>query len=175
MADTGGLDVTQTRQCAWSVKWGATGSQFDFGATDKVTVNLVVKKEPIVLPSLGNIVVGRRIIGLDDGSSVTVLVRQVTAALFQKAIPWYTAGAVSLVPATINADEYQYANLLTLHPSDVDAGTATEDLNLVKAVPVIQWPERTGTAADVVPIVFSLYPDRAQLPTRVYGYMGAVP
>jgi hypothetical protein len=140
-----------------------------------VTPDIIVKKKNVIIPSVGDIVLDRRIIGLDEGSKVTVECRQVTAELFQKANPWYSAGAIPLVPAAVNASEYAYANLLTLHPTDVDAGTTTEDLNFVKAVPVIHWPDRTGTEDDVAVIEFFLYPDHAQLPTRVYGYMGAVP
>ena len=117
MAETGGLDVTETRQCAWQAKWGVTGSQFDFGGTSKVTPDIIVKKKNVIIPSVGDIVLDRRIIGLDEGSKVTVECRQVTAELFQKALPWYSAGAIPLVPATVNASEYAYANLLTLHPT----------------------------------------------------------
>lgn len=165
-------DVTKTRLGNYDLSWTANGgSLFALGFVDKVTPDITIVTKDIKVGSIGDVVLGKRIIALTG--LVRVECRELDLTAYQKLMPWYTSGAIPLNPATINKDLYDYAGLLTMHPTDV-SGTA-QDISLVKAVPVIHQPDRDGVADDKMIVDFHFFPLRTSLPTLVYGYIGPVP
>jgi hypothetical protein len=161
------MDLTRTRLRNFDVTWAS----YAFGAVDKVTPDVKLVLSPLSVGSVGRAVLGHRIVGVEG--AVVVMAREIDLTFFQKMLPWYSAGSIALNPATINKDLYDYAGLLTLHPQDVDA--TTQDINLLKAVPQIKHMDRDGVKDDAVQVTFTFYPDRTQLPTLVYGYLGTAP
>lgn len=167
-------DVTKTRVGNYDVSWTANGgTSYAHGYVDDVGVDLKLLLQPIKVGSIGPAILGHRVRGLSEDSKVTVECREIDLTHFQKMCPWFTTGSVALSPATINKDLYDYAGPLIVHPNDV-TGT-TQDITLVKAVALRGFMSRNGDDDDVVVIEYRVYPDRAQLPTLVYGYIGAAP
>src|SRR5689334_5858058 len=162
------MDLAKTRKGLYSVVWNA----FDFGAIDSVEPDIELDTDELMVGSVGKVVLGRRIIALTG--TIKVVAREIDAALFQKLNPWWSSGPIGLTPATIHKDLYDYAQLLTIHPNDVDAAT-TEDINLLKAYPRFKPMKRDGVKDDLVEVEFEFFPDRAQIPALVYGYIGTPP
>jgi hypothetical protein len=160
-------DLTRTRLYNYDVTWDS----YAFGAVDEVAPDFEIKVKEIKIGSFGDVKVGERIIGLEG--KIKVMAREIDITLLRKMLPWYTSGSVPLLPATVHKDLYDYAKLLTIHPIDI-SGT-TEDLTFLKAVPRFKPMQRDGTKDDVVEVNFEIFPDRTQLPTLVYGYVGASP
>lgn len=158
----------------YDVTWGT----LDLGAVDAVKPDLKLKLAEKKVGSIGDIVVGHWIIGLEG--TITVEAREVDLVQLQGLMPWYTSGSIPLTPATWHKDLYDYAAKLTIHPNDLPILTLTQDITLLKAVPMIRPAERDGVKPDVLNIEFSFYPDRAQLVTSgslltAFGYIGAAP
>lgn len=166
-------DLTKTRLGNYDPSWTAAGagSAFALGYVDRVTPDITIVTKEIKVGSIGNVVLGERIIAMTG--VVRVECRELDLTAYQKLMPWYTSGSIPMIPSTIHKDLYDYAGLLTLHPTDV-SGTS-QDLSLVKAVPLIMPMDRDGEADDQFIVDFHFFPDRAQLPTLVYGYIGPVP
>src|SRR4051794_17443083 len=107
-------DPTRTRQGSYDITW----STYTAGGVDEVDpTGLVIKLQDVKLGSLGDIALGKRIIGLEG--TIKAQLREVDVAAFRALMPWYTSGSVPLTPATFNKDIYAYAAKLTLHPTDV--------------------------------------------------------
>lgn len=165
-------DLTKTRLGNYDPSWTAAGgSLWAMGFVDRVTPNITIVTKDIKVGSVGDVVLGKRIIAVTG--TVRIEAREVDLTAYQKLMPWYSSGSIPLNPATIHKDLYDYAGLLTLHPTDV-SGTG-QDLSLVKAVPLITPMDRNGNDDDRVIVDFHFFPDRTQLPTLVYGYVGPVP
>lgn len=163
-------DITRTRLTNFNVKWGS----YDFGAIDEIRVRAVIQKKEIKVGSVGDVVLGHRVLGLD--AAISFAAREIDLTFLQKVHPWWTSGPIAMIPATALQDLYSYAAQLTLHPNDLAAGTVTQDRNYLKAVPVLDTTDRDGVNDDKDMVTFLLYPDRTQLATaRVYGYIGTPP
>lgn len=167
------IDISRTRLTNHKVKWGASGSQYDFGAIDKVNVRSVITKKEIKVGSVGDVVLGHRVIGLE--AAISFEAREIDLNFLKKVHPWWSSGAIAMLPATVLQDLYTYAQILTLHPNDLADGTVDQDRNFVKAVPVLESSDRDGVNDDKDMVTFLIYPDRTQLPARIYGYIGAIP
>lgn len=167
------MGSTNLRRTNWDPTWSSTA----LGLQNKVNPDLKLMLDPITTGTTGKVILGYRIVGLEG--KVSIVVRETTLALIRKlAAPWWSSGLVPLVPSAINVDLYSYAALLTLHPHDLGAGTVTEDINLLKTVPVNAYHlERDGVKDDEWMVDFMVFPDRSLLeaspPTLVYGYIGA--
>lgn len=169
------MDISRTRLSAFAPTWDS----YDFGAVDKLTFALELITKPIKVGSVGDVVLGERIIGL--GGNITIEAREVDRALLNKMLPWAGTSppsSLSLLPTTFHKDLYDYAKLLKLHPRGI--GNETEDLNLLKAVPRWKAMDKDGINDDKVMISFSFFPDRSVLETGgsillTYGYVGPVP
>jgi hypothetical protein len=166
------MDYTpaNTRKGAWDVTWNSVA----IGAVDEVDpTGLMIKLDEIKVGSMGDTVLGRRIIGLEG--VIKVQMREIVVANLQALMPWWSSGAIALNPAANNVDVYTYAELLNLHPQEEGASTAL-DINLLKVFPKIPvgW-KRDGNNNELISIEFEPYPDRDQFPLKVYGYVGAVP
>lgn len=169
-------DVTKARLGLYTVGWTAAGAgaAFDHGYVDKVTPILPLKLKPLKIGSLGDIKLGDRVIGIDDGAKIQVVCREIDLTFFQKMMPWYTSGSIPGKPATVNKDLYDYAGPLVVHPNDV-SGT-TQDITVLKAVPLRDFMTRDGVADDSITVEYVIYPDRAQLPSvAAWFYVGAAP
>jgi hypothetical protein len=175
MPVAGTIDLTKTILNNYVVSWGASGSQYSFGAVDKVTLQLPLKTKPIKVGSMGDIELGQRVIGIADGAKVQIEARQIDLTFLQKMHPWWSSGSIAKTPAAAQVDLYTYAQLLTLHPNDVAAGTFTQDVNLLKAVPMLSDEGRDGVGDGKDLVDFWIFPDRASFPTIVYGYYGTPP
>lgn len=166
-------DIARTRLTNQNVKWGPLASQYNFGAIDRINVRSVITKKEIKVGSVGDIVLGHRVLGLD--AAISFEAREIDLTFLQKVHPWWTSGAIGMLPATALKDLYDYAQLLTLHPNDLPDATVNQDRNYVKAVPLLESADRDGVNDDKDMVTFLIYPDRTQLPNRIYGYIGAVP
>jgi hypothetical protein len=169
------VTVTNTRRTAWLPKWGPAGSQYDFGGVDKVTPDLRLVTSPITIGTTGKAVLGQRIDALEG--TVTVEAREITRAMMEEMLPWHSSGdSISLIPSTLNTDLYDYAQLLTLHPKDVASNVFTQDINLLKAVPLYRPMDADGKEDNKVIVTFIFFPDRSVIDTALaYGYVGPVP
>jgi hypothetical protein len=159
---------SQLRVCNWNVKWNNN----DLGFVDKTQPMFKFKLKPIKVGSLGGITLGHRILGL--AGSVRCEFLESVLDLWQKLMPWGAAGKWVLSPATV-VDIYTYAQPLILHPTDIGAGTLTQDITVLKAVPKgAPKLARSGTGKDILVGEFIYFPDRALLATGVirYGYKG---
>jgi hypothetical protein len=169
------MGASNIRRTAWDVTWNSVA----LGLVDEVNPDLKLMMEPITAGTFGKITLGHRIIGLEG--KVSVVVREVILAKIKAlAAPWWSTGSVPIAPETFNSDSYALAQLLTLHPHDVAAGTTDQDLTLVKTVPLQPYRvKRDGTKDDMWSVDFEVYPDRSQMeaspPKLVYGYIGPVP
>jgi hypothetical protein len=167
------LNLDNLKLGAYDVTWK---SNF-LGAVDSVEPNMdLVLKEKRV-GSLGAIDVGHWILGL-TGTIVTNH-REITAANWQKVMPWWSSGSIPMVPTDWHKDLYEYAGLLTLHPRELGA-TTTFDLSFLKAAPrKVTPPPRNGDNPDVLKVEWVFYPDRSVFgtgsPLLSYGFVGAVP
>ena len=153
--------ATNTRKCAWVGTWNA----IDFGGVDKITPDMKLKLSPIKINSVGDIKLGDRVVGMEDGAKITVIIREVTLVQLKKLIPWYT-GAGTLVPLTplLGVDLYSLAKPMVLHPTDLPPATLTEDLTVYMCVPWNCWNiSRDGLKDDEISAEFLVYPDRAKL------------
>jgi hypothetical protein len=167
-----GVTVSRTRLGDWDAVWGS----YSFGAVDKVTPDLSLKVKEIKVGTLGDVVLGMRIIALEG--KIMIEAREIDATLMRKLLPWYSSGASAPLTPTLPADLYSYAALLTLHPTDIAAGTFDEDINILKAVPFFRPMERDGVADDKVLVTFGFFPNRAKAqaspPVLEWGFLGPV-
>ena len=164
-------DFSRLRLGNYDVVWNSVF----MGATDKVNPDFTLKLKEKKVGSLGDIVIGHWILGLEG--KVTCEFREVDKTAMQKVMPWYTSGNIPLVPATWHKDLYDYAQTLILHPSDLAEATVDQDLAFTKTVPIYRPMERDGETPDKIIIDFMLYPDRSQLttggaPVLTYGNYG---
>jgi hypothetical protein len=164
MSDT--YNIARTRLGDWDICWNSVW----LGSVDKVTVDLKLKLKPIKVGSMGDAVLGMRIIGLEG--TVKAELREIDLTQYQNIIPWSgtVTTALQLTPPVINADLYSYAHLLKLHPNDV--GDATQDINLAFATPTFTPMSRDGVKDDLILAEWQFFPDRSQLPVKYYGYIG---
>lgn len=160
----------------FDVKWGT----FEFGGVDKVTPKLQLITKPKTLGSVGAVELGQWVVGLSG--SILVEAREIDHTFYEKTIPWNsgsTTASIPLTPAALNADLYDYAAKLTLHPSGLATNVTNLDLTLLKAVPLSSHPgERDGENPDVNVIEFIFFPDLTKLNSLkylVYGYLGPEP
>ena len=169
------MDLTRTKLGDWNVTWNSVA----LGSVDKVTPDLKLITKPIKVGTLGDIVVGERIIGLDG--TVKVELREIDNTQLAALTPWQVSGqAIPMIPTGYHVDLYSYAQLLTLHPTW--ATDTKTDLNFTKAVPRIINPgEKDGVKDDIIIVEFSFYPDRgssglaATPPVVTYGTIGTAP
>jgi hypothetical protein len=168
-------NAANSRRTQYDVSWNS----YDLGFLDDVKPELALKLDPIKIGSLGDVKLGDRILGLEDGAKVTVILRETIRASFQKMAPWasQTAGvALDLTPPA-GGDLYTYAQILLLHPRDQVAPitpTTSQDISLTKTVPLKAFElPRTGNDEDKWAVEFLVYPDRTQLPLIKYGTMTA--
>ncbi|MGB7157120.1 MAG: hypothetical protein WBD40_03575 [Tepidisphaeraceae bacterium] len=167
-------DVTRIRLGNYDLKWGS----YDFGLMDKVKPDIRMKTLPKKAGSIGDVELGEWIIGLEG--TISGEVREIDVVTYQKLMPWWVSGDISLLPAVWHKDLYDYAAKLVLHPNDLPALTTTQDITLLKAVGMFVPAERDGGTPDKMMATFKFYPDRAQLVTSgslllAYGYIGAGP
>lgn len=176
-----GYDYTRLRAPGlYTLNWTkAGGTIYDFGLLDLVEPNFELITAPIQVGSIGDVPLGEWILGLKG--KITTALREIDLTTYQKLCPWWASGSISLIPTAVKADLYQYAGLLTLHPTDIAAATVTQDINLLKAVPrPIALMKRDGKKKEEQLVVeWTFWPDRAQLtqasPLMVYGYIGTPP
>lgn len=166
------------RRTAWDVKFNGYG----LGTTYEVDPsNLKVTLEPIKRGTTGNITLGWWILGIEG--TLKVQVADVTREAMEKLTPWFagsTGDSIPLVPPA-NANLYDYAQLLTLHPHDLASTDHSQDLNFLKAAAVAPpiAIKRNGNTDDLWQAEFAVFPDLGQLiasgPAKVYGYVGPIP
>jgi hypothetical protein len=161
-------NVARTRLTNYDVTWNSVA----LGSVDKVTPDLKMKTVPIKVGSVGDVVLGERIIALEG--TIKVEAREIDRAQYAALMPWSSTGSIPLLPATVHEDLYSYAEILTLHPIDLASAT-TEDITLIKAVPMVEFFDSDGKKDNNALVTFSFYPDRTQLPTLAYGYLGPAP
>jgi len=117
-------------------------------------------------------VLGRWVTGFS--CEFDVILKECTLERLVVAFPHFsdTLGTdpIPLVPATLGVDEYQYGEKLILHPRSKGSDTK-EDYVFSKAVPRFGKVANTAEGRVIV-IHFVIYPDRAQLPSIVIGYIG---
>ncbi len=144
----------------------------DIGETDDVQVEQGVQFFPIKVKSLGAKKLGEKVVAAD--AVVTVQAREITPAMRRSLTPWAppTGGIPALPPS--NTDLYDYAKLLTLHPTDAGAST-DRDLNFVKACPWVGPEKLDGEGNTVREVKFFCYFDRDDLPNNTIWYEGPVP
>lgn len=165
------------RNTNWDGVWGT----FNLGLVNEVDPDIKLVCEPITRGTTGKVELGDYAIA--TAGMVKFQIPDINPTLLTTLNPWMADGdGQVLMPATPNKDMYAYAQILNLHPHDIAAGTVTEDLNFVKAVPMScinikrdgQDPKKGIWEA-----TFKLYPDRTKLfaspPKLVYGYLGAIP
>jgi hypothetical protein len=162
------MDITKTRLTNQDVTWAS----FNFGAIDKITIAPKPNLKPIKVGSVGDVILGHRLISLDF--ELKVEAREISLATLQAIMPWYTSGAIPLMPTVAHTDLYSFADVLTLHPIDQGV-TTTQDYNFLKVVPLIEDESADGENDNKLLTGFMVYPDRAQLPALVYGYRGDIP
>lgn len=162
------MNLSRTRLTNYTVTWNSV----DLGAVDEIGVELEIGTKEIKVGSVGDAILGERVINMSG--QITVDAREIDLDQLQDLMPWFTSGSIPLLPGTVHKDLYDYAQLLRLHPIDQGA-TVTQDLCFIKAVPVIGFPEADGEEDNVLTVTFKLFPDRAQLPSLVYGYVGNAP
>lgn len=173
-------DLNRLQVSDYDVTWGS----YNVGFVDKVTPKLALKLKEIKVGTLGDIVIGKRIIGLEG--TIEVECREIDVVAINGLMPWSggagnaspsTSGAsVPLVPAIYHKDLYDYALPLKLHPTHMGTNT-TQDLNLLKAVPHMSYlGDRDGVGDNKVMLEFEFFPDRTALtgtpPTPSYGTIG---
>lgn len=176
MAESGGLNVGQTRRTGWQVIWNS----IDFGGFDKVGWGLKPFVQPIIIPSVSPLPLDGRIMGLAPDSKITLVLRQVTIANIAACIPGLVSNAGGIVPPPgtedtyNNAREYTYAQLMTLHPIDMGSDTS-QDFNLTKMVPRLPAIDHSMDKDSTISVDFIPYPDQSRLPEMYYGYIGSAP
>jgi hypothetical protein len=168
------IDITKTVRTNWDVSWNG----HTLGGCNKVDLsNLKLKTEPVMVGSLGAMKLDDRVIGLEDGASIKVEVREITRTQIERAIPWFSGasntGNIELIPPINTLLASNYAHALVLHPRG--AADAYQDINLTKAVPVqLMNLSRDGTKDDVWELEFKIYPDLSvTFPANPYGHVGA--
>lgn len=162
------------RRTTWDPKWAGDG----LGTSMEIDPAVKLQLEPIVRGTTGKIVLGYWIIGIEG--SIKCNLPDVSPTLLAKLAPWTAganAGSLPLHPVAFQANLYDFAQMLILHPHDMGADV-TQDLHFPKAAPVSTINmKRAGTADDVWVVEFMVLPDLAQLqtatPKLVMGYMGA--
>jgi hypothetical protein len=168
------IDLTKLLYGAFDVSWKSAA----LGGVDNVTPNIKWITKDKMVGSLGPIVVGKRIVGLDI--NIVCEFREMTAARYKTLHAWHSGnGALNFAPE-IGRDLYDYAGLLNLHPRELGS-TLDLDLNFTKAVPQnVTPPKRNGgDVPDVVVADFYCFFDRSLVggvnPILNYGYLGAPP
>jgi len=164
-------DTTDLILSAYSVKWNSN----DLGWVDKVEpkIELITKEKKV--GSLGDVAIGEWFVGLKG--VVSIEFREPCLDLAQKLMPWWSSGVINMSPA-MSVDLYTYAQRLILHPREIAAGTLTNDLSFLKAVPHKPYQvNRDGNTPDVWALDFVLFPDLSKLATvgLVWGYVGDPP
>lgn len=158
--------------------WKVTFNSVYLGLMDAVEPDkLKLIADAISTGSTGaKVVLGRRIIGMEG--TIDAVLREVNRANVEALnTHWSSGDSIPLIPAK-NTDTYTLAKLLNLHPVE-DGATVTQDINILKAYPLIPFaPARAGNGDDMMKISFEAYPDRTSLAADgsiVYGYIGPVP
>src|SRR4051812_28460235 len=123
-------NLANTRRANWDVKWNAA----DLGYVDDVHPDLQLMFEPIKVGSIGAAILGQRFTGLEG--LIKIQLREVTRATLEKLMPWAAGGGAAIdISPPINTDLYIYSQVLLLHPTDMGV-TTSQDLNLLKTVPI---------------------------------------
>lgn len=162
------IDVEATRVCDWHV----FVNEVFFGAVDQVNPDLMLKTKDIKVGTMGDVVLGKRLISVDG--TVKVQAREIGLDKLKLAFPWWTEGTAA--PLFMPGDLYDHAVKLRLHPTDLPLTDRSQDLVLVKAAPLpgMKMP-RDGEKDDVWEAEFVPFPDRARFPDKYYGYIGVDP
>jgi hypothetical protein len=166
------LDPSKLRHTTWIATWKAAGGDVVLEATDEVDPGgLEMLFHELKVGVTGPAKLGERFVGAEG--MISVEQREIDDVIQRKLTPWAGAsGSYSLTPDR-GTDLYGYARELVLHPADLPAGTTTEDIHLVKTVPIIKRPKGDGEEDNVLAVEFWVYPDRAALPQLRYGFVGA--
>jgi hypothetical protein len=170
MPASGEIEIARTVVNNMDVMWDA----YAFGGNDKVTLQVPQKLKEIKVGSMGDLVLGHRVLGIEN-PKITVEVREIDLTFLQAIHPWWTSGAISVLPLAAQQDLYDYAAVLKLHPNHLPVGTVNQDRNYLKAVPMLSDASRDGVADGKDLVDFILYPDRSLFPIVSYGYIGAIP
>ena len=155
----------------YRVLWDV-GNLGDIGDVDSVQVAIGVVMFDVKVNSRGPKVLGKKAVAAD--AVVTVQAREITPTVRRKLTPWAAAsGGYSGLPAATQ-DLYDYAELLTLHPTN--AGVATDrDMNFVRAVPWVDPEKLDGENNTVVEVRFYCFFDRDDLAANTLFYFDDVP
>ena len=168
------FNIERVRMTSYRFTLDPGGTAYNFGAHDGAKVSIKPLTKDIKIKSLGDVVLDKWIIGSEI--SVGISAREIDDALFRTLFPWSPAtGSIPLSPDGVNTKYYQYAKKLNLHPIDLDNSDLTQDINLLKSVPMWENGDADGSTDNVEQIVFGTFPDHAQLPRKVYGYLGVAP
>lgn len=152
--------------CVWN--------SIDHGYVDAVMIDPQLAYSDKKVGSLGKVILGAW--GDAGDPIVEVELREITRTLLEKMAYWFAGSAgqaVKLSPPA-GVDIYTYAQLLTLHPTDIAGGTTSQDVTLLKAVPI--WGMKltvNGENDAVYKMRFRGFPDRSGLPTVDYGSITA--
>jgi hypothetical protein len=179
------MDLSRTGVSDYDVTWGA----YVFGAVDKVDPSgMKIKTKPIKVGTLGDIMIGERIIGLEG--TLKIEIREVDQVTLKALVPWAaTAGqatpgsaavSIPIIPATFHKDRYDYALPLKLHPTHLASSDTSQDMVLLKAVGnFVYLGDRDGVKDNALAAEFMFFPNRSDLtaspPLVNYGYYGVAP
>lgn len=170
-----GQDAAKIRINAWaSISWTINAQLADLGFTGVPQVKIAGKWVDKLTAQTGEVALGASYGGADIEIMTPLL--QPNLELIRAMMPWAQAqGSFLLLPPSLGVDLYDYAALLNLHPLSAGAGT-NEDINMAKAVPTGALElTRDGAGHDVLPMTWRVFPDRAQLPALIMGYVGPLP
>lgn len=159
-------DISKTKIRTYSILVNNT----ELGYCDEPSVEIEQTLSEITLSQLHKQVMGHRIQGVK--AVIKANVREINQANLGANFPWYSgSGNIALMPTALGADNYQYAKEVRLHPDDI-TGTG-EDIILKKAVATGKINLKgDGDKDAVIPMEFTAYPDRTQLPNLVLGAIG---
>lgn len=165
-------DPANTKVRTYSVGLGATvEGALDIGLVDDVELVESMDLKSIKNSRFGSVSLGMRNVG--HQVRIKFILREIVLANLQRLMPWGSQGAGWHVAPPLGADLYSYAQVLVLHPDDVD--DTSEDIVAVKAAPISGVNLKgNGEADSGIAFEFACFPDRDQLPEIVDVYVGAL-
>jgi hypothetical protein len=151
--------------------YNVTFNSADLGWIEDPEIEAVPDLEPVHVSQYGRQVMGHRVLGIDV--KIKAKLMEVTKANLAQAFPWYSgAGDVPLAPVALGGDLYDLAHELVLHPRDMGSDLS-QDLHLTKAASAGGLKLKgDGEKEHEIQIEWRAYPDRAELPDVVLGYIG---
>lgn len=162
------------RPCEYAVLW----KTLTVGWIKNVDMS---KLEPLLIPKkveeIGDLVIDELYAGITGVISSMIKQRDL-ASIRQLMLDAPGSGSIPLFGTEQYKSMYSLSGLLTIHPTHM--ADATEDLNILHAVPIIKMPASTeGKNTQDIAVDWRLYPDHTELaetpPVLLYGYVGAVP